>query len=139
MESPFKTIRLIGKVNHDGATATLIRLYTFLNALGFSVIVEQRTGQQIDDIPKDKLVKLIELGEKADLAIVVGGDGNMLGAARVLARFNVAVIGVNRGNLGFLTDLNPDGFEASLEQVLSGQYIEENRFLLEVKSIAMLN
>jgi len=91
MESPFKTIGLIGKVNHDGATATLIRLYTFLNALGFSVIVEQRTGQQIDDIPKDKLVKLIELGEKADLAIVVGGDGNMLGAARVLARFNVAV------------------------------------------------
>ena len=56
----------------------------------------------------------------------------MLGAARVLARFDVAVIGVNRGNLGFLTDLNPEGFEAQLEAVLSGQYIEESRFLLEV-------
>ncbi|MFY8327215.1 NAD(+) kinase [Pseudoalteromonas sp. ZZD1] len=133
MESPFKTIGLIGKANHDGAATTLQRLYTFLNALGFNVIVEQRTGHQLADIPKDKLVKLIELGERADLAIVVGGDGNMLGAARVLARFNVAVIGVNRGNLGFLTDLNPEGFEASLEQVLSGQYIEENRFLLEVE------
>ena len=50
---------------------------------------------------------LVQLGEQADLAIVVGGDGNMLGAARVLSRFDVAVIGVNRGNLGFLTDLAP--------------------------------
>ena len=57
----------------------------------------------------------------------------MLGAARVLARFDVAVIGVNRGNLGFLTDLNPEGFEGSLEQVLSGEYLEEKRFLLEVE------
>ncbi|WP_405631715.1 NAD(+) kinase [Pseudoalteromonas sp. Ld20] len=133
MESPFKTIGLIGKANHDGAAATLQRLYTFLNALGFNVIVEQRTGHQLAGVPKEKLVKLIELGEQADLAIVVGGDGNMLGAARVLARFDVAVIGVNRGNLGFLTDLNPQEFEPSLEQVLSGQYIEEKRFLLEVE------
>ncbi|MBE0378686.1 MULTISPECIES: NAD(+) kinase [Pseudoalteromonas] len=133
MESPFKTIGLIGKPNHSGAAATLQRLYTFLNALGFDVLLEQRTGHQLADVPKEKLVKLIELGERADLAIVVGGDGNMLGAARVLARFDVAVIGVNRGNLGFLTDLDPEGFEASLEQVLSGQYIEEKRFLLEVE------
>ncbi|WP_350636524.1 NAD(+)/NADH kinase, partial [Pseudoalteromonas sp. GW168-MNA-CIBAN-0100] len=90
-------------------------------------------GSQLIDIPKNKLVKLVDLGEQADLAIVVGGDGNMLGAARVLARFNIAVIGVNRGNLGFLTDLNPEGFEASLEQVLSGEYVEEKRFLLEVE------
>ncbi len=133
MESPFQTIGLIGKPNHANAAVTLQRLYTFLTALGFKVIVEQRTGHQLMDVPAKKLVKLIELGEQADLAIVVGGDGNMLGAARVLARFNVAVIGVNRGNLGFLTDLDPEGFEASLEQVLSGQYIEENRFLLEVE------
>ncbi|MCR2171702.1 NAD(+)/NADH kinase, partial [Salmonella enterica] len=79
---------------------------------GFTVIVEKRTGSQLIDIPKNKLVKLVDLGEQADLAIVVGGDGNMLGAARVLARFDIAVIGVNRGNLGFLTDLNPEGFEA---------------------------
>ncbi|NMM39465.1 NAD(+) kinase [Pseudoalteromonas arctica] len=132
MESPFKTIGLIGKPNHSNAAATLQRLYTFLNALGFNVLLEQRTGYQLTNVPKEKLVKLVELGERADLAIVVGGDGNMLGAARVLARFDVAVIGVNRGNLGFLTDLNPEGFEASLEQVLSGQYLEEKRFLLEV-------
>jgi NAD kinase len=65
------------------------------------------------------------------LAIVVGGDGNMLGAARVLSRFDVAVIGVNRGNLGFLTDLSPQDYLLPLEQVLSGHYKSEHRFLLE--------
>ena len=133
MNSPFNTIGLIGKPNHPKAAATLQRLHTFLLALGFEVIVEKRTGGQLVDVPKENLVKLVDLGEQADLAIVVGGDGNMLGAARVLARFNIAVIGVNRGNLGFLTDLNPEGFEASLEHVLSGEFIEENRFLLEVE------
>ena len=133
MDSPFNTIGLIGKPNHPNAAATLQRLHTFLLALGFEVIVEKRTGGQLSDVPEDKLVKLVDLGARADLAIVVGGDGNMLGAARVLARFDIAVIGVNRGNLGFLTDLNPEGFEGSLEQVLSGDYIEEKRFLLEVE------
>ncbi|MBQ4833233.1 NAD(+) kinase [Pseudoalteromonas sp. MMG010] len=133
MDSPFNTIGLIGKANHSGAATTLQRLYSFLLALGFDVLVEKRTGCQLSGLPKEHLVNLVELGEQADLAIVVGGDGNMLGAARVLARFDVAVIGVNRGNLGFLTDLSPEGFEASLEQVLSGEFIAENRFLLEVE------
>jgi Predicted sugar kinase len=74
---------------------------------------------------------VVELGKQADLAIVVGGDGHMLGAARVLARYNVPVIGVNRGNLGFLTDLSPHDFQDSLQQVLSGDYQTEHRFLLE--------
>ncbi|MFC3034575.1 NAD(+) kinase [Pseudoalteromonas fenneropenaei] len=133
MTTPFKTIGLIGKPNHEGAALTLHRLYTFLQALGCEVFVEERVGVNLEAIPTSSLLDLVSLGQRVDLAIVVGGDGNMLGAARVLARFNVAVIGVNRGNLGFLTDLNPEGFEASLEQVLRGEYIEESRFLLEVE------
>lgn len=83
-----------------------------------------------DDIQS---VELVELGEQCDLAIVVGGDGNMLGAARTLSRFDIAVIGVNRGNLGFLTDLNPEDFQLPLEEVLAGNFKTENRFLLETK------
>ncbi|CAM3958582.1 NAD(+) kinase [Pseudoalteromonas byunsanensis] len=133
MTTHFKTIGLIGKPSHEGAALTLQRLYTFLQALGYTVLVEARVGAQISNIDNNSLTELVELGNQCDLAIVVGGDGNMLGAARVLARFDVAVIGVNRGNLGFLTDLNPDGFEASLEEVLRGEFISESRFLLEVE------
>ncbi|CAH9051480.1 NAD kinase [Pseudoalteromonas holothuriae] len=133
MTTPFKTIGLIGKPNHEGAALTLQRLYTFLQALGYTVLVEQRVGAQISNVDNNSLTELVELGNQCDLAIVVGGDGNMLGAARVLARFDVAVIGVNRGNLGFLTDLDPEGFEASLEEVLRGEFIAESRFLLEVE------
>ncbi|WP_404390071.1 NAD(+) kinase [Pseudoalteromonas phenolica] len=133
MTSPFKTIGLIGKPNHKGAALTLHRLYTFLQALGYEVLVEERVGAQVKEIAPEGLIELVELGKRCDLAIVIGGDGNMLGAARVLARFDVAVIGVNRGNLGFLTDLNPDGFEPALEEVLRGEFIAESRFLLEVE------
>ena len=97
------------------------------------MLVEERVGAQVAEIAPDGLIELVELGKRCDLAIVIGGDGNMLGAARVLARFDVAVIGVNRGNLGFLTDLNPDGFEPALEEVLRGEFIAESRFLLEVE------
>jgi NAD+ kinase len=133
MTSPFKTIGLIGKPNHKGAALTLHRLYTFLQVLGYEVLVEERVGAQVQEIAPEGLIELVELGKRCDLAIVIGGDGNMLGAARVLARFDVAVIGVNRGNLGFLTDLNPDGFEPALEEVLRGEFIAESRFLLEVE------
>ncbi|ALO42386.1 NAD(+) kinase [Pseudoalteromonas phenolica] len=133
MTSPFKTIGLIGKPNHKGAALTLHRLYTFLQALGYEVLVEERVGAQVKEIAPEGLIELVELGKRCDLAIVIGGDGNMLGAARVLARFDVAVIGVNRGNLGFLTDLNPEGFEPALEEVLRGEFIAESRFLLEVE------
>ena len=104
-----------------------------MQALGYEVLVEERVGAQVQEIAPEGLIELVELGKRCDLAIVIGGDGNMLGAARVLARFDVAVIGVNRGNLGFLTDLNPDGFEPALEEVLRGEFIAESRFLLEVE------
>lgn len=70
------------------------------------------------------------LGQHCDLAIVVGGDGSMLSAARVMATYGVPVIGINRGKLGFLTDIAPDNVEASLIDVLDGQYESSNRFML---------
>ncbi len=76
---------------------------------------------------------LAEIGQQADLAVVVGGDGNMLGAARTLARYDIKVIGINRGNLGFLTDLDPDNAQQQLADVLEGHYISEKRFLLEAQ------
>lgn len=73
------------------------------------------------------------MGEICDLVVVVGGDGSMLGAARALARHKVPVLGINRGSLGFLTDIRPDELEAKVGEVLDGQYIVESRFLLDAQ------
>ena len=131
MSQHFKTVGLIGKANHEATMATVKSLYKFLTDKGYSPLVEESVAHYID-CNKCKVAELVELGQHADLVIVVGGDGNMLGAARVLSRFDVAVVGVNRGNLGFLTDLNPDDFEAPLEEILEGKYRTEIRFLLDV-------
>src|SRR5439155_25121271 len=71
-----------------------------------------------------------ELGARADLVIVIGGDGTMLSIGRQLARFDVPLIGINQGRLGFLTDIALDQMEETLESMLRGAYVEERRTLL---------
>ncbi|MEH0666627.1 NAD(+) kinase [Vibrio scophthalmi] len=133
MKKPFEVIAIIGKPRDQQAIQTHRELYTWLKSEGYQVLIDDRLSEILDDLPQQDFASLIRLGNVADLAIVVGGDGNMLGAARVLSRFDVRVIGVNRGNLGFLTDLNPEDFQAALKTVLAGDYIEEERFLLEAE------
>ena len=96
---------------------------------GYEVIVEQQIAHELQ-LKNVKTGTLAEIGQQADLAVVVGGDGNMLGAARTLARYDIKVIGINRGNLGFLTDLDPDNAQQQLADVLEGHYISEKRFFL---------
>jgi NAD+ kinase len=74
-----------------------------------------------------------ELSQHCDLAIVVGGDGTMLNAARSLAEADIPVLGVNLGRLGFLADVSPDETHERLTEVLAGQYDEEHRSLLHAK------
>lgn len=71
-----------------------------------------------------------QLGRECDLVVVVGGDGTMLGIARDLARFNVPMIGVNQGRLGFITDISVTHMAAALRAVLDGDYEEEQRAML---------
>ncbi len=132
MAQHYKTIGLIGKPNHDGASATIQTLHKYLLANKYQVIVEASVAQSLD-IKKMKTGTLTDIGELADLAIVIGGDGYMLGAARVLACFDIGVIGVNRGNLGFLTDLSPSEIIEPLEQILAGKSRSEQRFIIEAE------
>lgn len=110
---------------------TVRKIKKFLLAGGYHLILEEQIGALI---PGHGLqvssVKM--MGETCDLVIVVGGDGSLLGAARELAKSNVPLLGVNRGRLGFLTDISPDDLEQKIEEVLSGNYIQEKRFLLDV-------
>ncbi|WP_198160424.1 NAD(+) kinase [Photobacterium jeanii] len=132
MKRIFQTIALIGKPRNPDALQTHKALYDWLTAKDYQVLVDHRLEADLD-LPADCFCDLLAIGDKANLAIVVGGDGNMLGAARVLSRFDISVIGVNRGNLGFLTDLDPDDFDTELEAVLNGEFVTEERFLLEAE------
>ena len=132
MSRIYNTIGLIGKPNHEGASATITALYQFLTDHDYKVLIESSVAPSIN-IDKLAINTLIEIGDKADLAIVVGGDGYMLGAARVLSCFNIGVIGVNRGNLGFLTDLSPDELIEPLKEILRGKSRYEQRFVIEAE------
>ncbi|MCL9783955.1 NAD(+) kinase [Vibrio sp. S4M6] len=133
MRKPFEVIAIIGKPRDQQAIQTHKELFLWLSSEGYDVLIDERLSDVLTDIKKQHFASLIEIGHQANLAIVVGGDGNMLGAARVLSRFDISVIGVNKGSLGFLTDLDPEGFQLSLKEVLAGKYIEEQRFLLEAE------
>lgn len=132
MSALYKTIGLIGKPNHEGAKNTIETLYEFLVQQGYQVIIEDTVAQSIE-LDGIKTASLVEIGEQTCLAVVVGGDGYMLGAARVLSCYDIGVIGVNRGNLGFLTDLSPDNVIEPLKKILDGESYSEQRFLIEAE------
>jgi len=132
MSKLYKTVGLIGKPNHEGASATITALYQYLDKSGYQVLIESSVAPSVD-IESANIQTLTNIGELADLAIVVGGDGYMIGAARVLSCFDIGVIGVNRGNLGFLTDLSPTDFVKPLEEILSGKSHSEQRFIIEAE------
>ncbi|MDP5254155.1 MULTISPECIES: NAD(+) kinase [unclassified Vibrio] len=133
MKKNFNVIAIIGKPRDQKAIQTHRDLYHWLTKAGYQVKFDDRLADLLADLQGVSFMSLLELSQHADLAIVVGGDGNMLGAARILSRSSIHVIGVNRGNLGFLTDLNPEEFEQSLSEVLAGEYVLEERFLLEAE------
>ncbi len=132
MAQLYKTIGLIGKPHHEGASNTIEALHKYLIEQNYQVVVEKTVANSLT-IANMASHTLTEIGELADLAIVVGGDGYMLGAARVLACYDIGVLGVNRGNLGFLTDLSPDDVFQPLEKILAGESRSEQRFIIEAE------
>ncbi|UZJ45296.1 NAD(+) kinase [Marinimicrobium sp. C6131] len=134
--SEFTTIGLIVRRNSDRALYSLKRLIRFLQSRGRAFVLEQETAEHFPD--KDLIndathtVSLEELGSHCDLVIVVGGDGSMLSGARALVDSGVPLLGVNRGRLGFLTDITPEDIEEKVGEVLAGEYVEEQRFLLDM-------
>ncbi len=128
----FKNIGLIGRLGSAKVVETLKRLIRFLDDAGYHVIVEDRTASALLERGHAEASRRM-LGELCDLVIVVGGDGSLLGAARTLCRSGTLVLGVNRGRLGFLTDISPDELEARVGDVLAGQYEVEQRFLLDAE------
>lgn len=128
----FHTIGLIGRLGSAEVVDTLKRLIRFLDTQELPIIIEDRTATLLLDHGYPEASRRA-LGELCDLVIVVGGDGSLLGAARTLCHSGTLVLGVNRGRLGFLTDISPDELEERVGQVLEGKYEVEERFLLDAE------
>ncbi len=128
--SAFKRIGLVGRPGHSGVVDSLRSIGDVLQSLGLTVVVDAQSGSLLKG-GRFELMDSERLAAQCDLVIVVGGDGSMLGVAPMLAAQGVPVLGVNRGRLGFLTDILPDEIQEQLGQILAGKFTEETRFLME--------
>lgn len=128
----FRNIGIIGRMGSIRVLDTIRRLKRYLIGRHLHVILEDTIAEMLPGHNLQTSSRKL-LGEVCDLVIVVGGDGSMLGAARALARHNVPVLGINRGSLGFLTDILPEQLESQISEVLAGNYTTEQRFLLEAE------
>jgi NAD+ kinase len=130
MATRFRHAALIGKFQAEGIRGVLERIAGFLIDQGLEVSLEMQTASNtgIDAYP---MRSVDELGLQCDLAVVLGGDGTMLGIARQLARHGTPLVGINQGRLGFITDISVDEFEEALTPMLGGAYEEEQRTMLE--------
>ncbi|MEQ8263555.1 NAD(+) kinase [Pseudohaliea sp.] len=130
MAAQFHRVGLVGRSRQEGLQELLDELLDLLGDRVGEVMLEDRLGAVATrDCP---LLTREEIGERADLVIVLGGDGSLLSAARTMARFETPVLGINRGRLGFLTDISPDEVSELVPAVLEGRYEREERFLLDV-------
>lgn len=128
----FRSIGLIGRPGSPHVVETLHTIIATLQQRNLHILLDQEIA---DLMPQDSFQRATRkmLGETCDLVIVVGGDGCLLGAARDLARYKVPLLGVNRGRLGFLTDILPSEVEQRISEVLAGEYSTDYRFLLEAQ------
>jgi NAD+ kinase len=134
MQNSFKIVGIIGKPSDPRIIATLSLLYDSLKAAQYTVIIEQESAGFVKD-PSVEACPIETIGHNCDLVIAVGGDGTFLSAARAVVAYDIPIIGINLGRLGFLVDISPNELPDKLHRILQGHYTEEKRYLLRTKII----
>ena len=125
----FGRVALIGKLRSAEIAESLRELRAMLEQRGCEVLIERETASDLGL----RGVDYAAIGAEAKLAIVVGGDGTMLAAARNLVRHHVPLVGVNQGRVGFMTDIGHDDMRSGIGAILEGRYSIEERALLEAE------
>lgn len=131
MRSKFKRIGLWGRWSDAKLADPALQISEHLERQGLEVFTAQAEddgkirGLHVQAVPE------AELGATVDLLLAIGGDGNLLRAARCVAGFDVPLIGINRGRLGFLTDVSPDQMLDAIDAILIGNYLAEERLMLQ--------
>ena len=129
MKNAFRTVALIGKITNPAIAEHVLALARFLDGRGIGVLLEEKTAAALS-ISGYGTVQIDAIGVQADLAVVLGGDGTMLAVARALVDHGVPLVGVNKGRLGFLTDLTTEPMLQVMAAILDGAYTLEQRILL---------
>ena len=134
MKSQFHHVALIGKYQALGSRSVLEDIAQFLGAQGCEVTLEEDTASNTG-INQYPTLNAAGIGAHCDLALVVGGDGTMLGIGRQLAQFSVPVVGINQGRLGFITDIGFESYQSTLMPMLRGEFEEDRRWMMQAKVI----
>jgi len=134
MHNLFNTIGIIGKYSDPRITKTIASVHDFLCKKEYKVIVDSKSAAILSQ-PSIKSSDAELLGKSCDLIIAIGGDGTFLAATRAIVDFNIPLIGINLGRLGFLVDISPDQIQYKLDDILQGKYLEEKRYLLQATII----
>jgi NAD+ kinase len=130
MGSRFRHAALVGKHQAEGIRPVLEEIAAFLGQQGLKVSLERETAAATG-IRSLGALELDAIGASCDLTLVVGGDGTMLGVARELARYDMPLVGINQGRLGFITDITVNLVREALAPLVAGDYEEEHRAMLE--------
>ena len=130
MPTRFRHAAIVGKYQAQGIRPLLEDVAHFLMDQGLEVSFEAATAMNIG-VTDFEALSPTQMGQRCDLAVVVGGDGTMLGIARELARQNLPLVGINQGRLGFITDVPLSDFRETLRPMVAGDYEEEHRTMIE--------
>jgi NAD+ kinase len=132
-----RTIALVGKYHSPEIAESICHLAEYLRLRGVSVFIERETSENMGqhEQPWWVVCGFNDIGAHADLAIVLGGDGTMLDAARRLARYKVPLVGVNQGRLGFMTDIAREDMLSCMDDLLDGRFTPEARMLLDAEVV----
>ena len=129
--SGFQRIGIVGRLDAEQSIETAARLVDFLRQRDIEPMFEEEVADRLPNHLNGTIVD--RLRAECDLVMVIGGDGSMLHAARKFTDAGVPLLGINRGRLGFLTDILPDDLEARVTEVLEGRYVITRRFMLDCR------
>lgn len=125
----FAHVAIVGKYQAPGSRDVVEEVAHFLHGEGCEVSLERETALNTGLLQYPAL-DVPAMGQSIDLALVLGGDGTMLGIGRQLARYGVPLVGINQGRLGFITDIPFDTYRDNLRSILRGEYEEDTRALM---------
>ncbi|MCG6897440.1 MAG: NAD(+) kinase [Thiocapsa sp.] len=132
----FNTVGIIAKQGDpEQVSGTLRRLSAYLGSRRIDVLLDAESAHLLG-AEVGSAVPTMDIGTRCDLAIVVGGDGTLLHAARMMAEHGIPLVGINLGRLGFLVDVSPQDIESVLDPILAGHYQSDHRAMLAVRVTA---